>query len=131
LKVDLILLLLRLAFGGMLLFSHGLPKLLTFSERSQTFADPLGVGSTLSLVLAIFAEVFCSAGVILGVLTRWASVPVIITMLTLVFIVHAEDPWQKKELALCYLVPFLCLFIAGGGRFAVDNFFGSPSSPST
>ncbi len=120
-KVDLILLLLRLGFGGMMLFGHGLPKLLAFSEKAQTFSDPLGVGSQMSLILAIFAEVFCSAAVIFGVLTRYASIPLVVTMAVAAGLVHAEDPWQKKEAALCFLVPFVCLVIAGGGRFALDG----------
>lgn len=120
-KVDLILLLLRLAFGGMLLFGHGLPKLLTFSEKVPTFSDPLGVGSQASLILAIFAEVFCAAAVIFGVMTRYAAIPVVITMLVAVALVHADDPWQKKEAALCFLFPFICFVITGGGRFALDG----------
>lgn len=120
-KVDLILLLLRLGFGGMLLFGHGLPKLLTYAEISQTFSDPLGVGPQASLCLTIFAEVFCSAAVIFGVLTRWAAIPVVITMAVAATLVHAEDPWQNKEVALCFLTPFACLIIAGGGRFALDG----------
>lgn len=120
-KVDLILLLLRLAFGGMMLFGHGLPKLLTFAEKSQTFSDPLGVGSQMSLVMAIFAEVFCSAAVVLGVMTRYAAIPLVVTMAVAAGLVHAEDPWQKKELAICFGVAFVCLIVAGGGRFALDG----------
>lgn len=120
-KVDLILLALRLAFGGMMLFGHGLPKLLTFSEKAQTFSDPLGVGSQTSLILAIFAEVFCSAAVIFGVMTRYAAIPLVVTMAVAAGLVHADDPWQKKEAALSFLVPFACLILAGGGRFALDG----------
>lgn len=54
----------RIVFG-ILLMSHGLAKWSHFGELSTTFPDPLGVGHRTSLVLAIFAEVFCSAGFVL------------------------------------------------------------------
>jgi putative oxidoreductase len=37
------------------------------------------------------------------------------------FVVHAGDPWAKKELALLYAVPYLALLLAGGGRFALER----------
>lgn len=98
-------------------FSHGLPKLMRIGELSQSFPDPLGLGSTLSVGLAIFAELFCSLAVMLGIGTRLAAVPVIITMLVAAFIIHAADPWAKKELALLYAVIFTTLFFTGAGRF--------------
>ena len=120
-RLDLVLLTLRVALGCMMLFGHGLPKLLSFSEKATTFPDPFGFGSMPSLALAVFAEVFCAAGVVLGVMTRWAAIPIAITMATAATIIHANDPWGKKELALVYLVGFLCLIVAGGGRFALDT----------
>lgn len=121
LKLDIVLLTLRVVFGGMLLFAHGLPKLLSWSDKAETFADPLGVGPAVSLGLAVFAEVFCAAGVMLGVMTRWAAIPCAFTMVVAATVVHAADPWGKKELPLLFLTVFVCLIIAGGGRFALDS----------
>jgi putative oxidoreductase len=70
--------------------------------------------------LTIFAEVFCSIAIILGLATRLVAIPLIITMSVAVFIIHADDPWQKKEFALLYLVPFLTLVFTGAGRFSLD-----------
>jgi putative oxidoreductase len=117
---DIGLLLLRVATGA-LLVSHGIPKLLNFSERAGVFADPIGLGSELSLAMAIFAEVFCSLAVMLGFMTRVATVPVIFTMLVITLIVHADDPWSKKEFALLYAVPFLTILLTGPGRFSLDH----------
>jgi putative oxidoreductase len=114
------LLLLRLGAGGMLLAGHGWEKLVSFPDKSAAFPDPLGVGSPLSLSLAVFAEVACSLLVVLGVRTRLAAVPPLVTMLVAAFVVHAGDPWAKKELALLYALPFLTLVIVGGGRYSVD-----------
>ncbi len=119
-RPDEALLLLRLAVGlGML--THGWPKLMKYSEMSQGFPDPLGVGSSLSLTLAIFAELGCSLMLILGFLTPLAAVPLAITMAVAFFIVHAEDPWQRKELAALYLSIYAVLLVSGPGRYSLDH----------
>lgn len=117
---DIGLLVLRLTAAGMMLFGHGFDKLVNFSAKAEHFADPLGLGMTTSLVLAVFAEFFCSVAILFGFLTRYATIPLIITMLVAAFIVHGDDPWSKKEFALVYLVPFLTLLFSGAGRYSVD-----------
>jgi putative oxidoreductase len=119
------LLFLRLAVGSMMLLSHGWGKLIHFGEKAgvfpdPVFPDPIGLGSQISLSLTIFAEVFCSIAIILGLATRLVAIPLIITMSVAVFIIHADDPWQKKEFALLYLVPYLTLVFTGAGRFSLD-----------
>ena len=51
-----ILLIARIVFG-ILLMNHGIQKWTNFQELSAVFPDPLGVGSPLSLGLAIFGEI--------------------------------------------------------------------------
>jgi len=115
------LLFLRVTAGGMMLFGHGWAKLTGFSELAANFPDPLGLGSTtVSLGLAVFAEAFCAAAVVVGVATRWVSIPLVITMLVAAFVVHSDDPWAKKELALVYAAPFLTLVFTGPGKFSFD-----------
>ena len=117
------LLLLRVIPGAFLIAFHGWGKLAHFSENAAEFPDPLGVGSTVSLTLAVFAEVVCSALVVLGAATRFAAVPIVIMLLVAATIIHADDPWQKKEFALMYAVPFLTLIFTGPGRYSVDHWF--------
>jgi putative oxidoreductase len=117
---DLGLLLLRTLMGSTMALSHGLPKLLSFGEKAATFSDPLGVGSTASLTLAIFGELVCSLAVVLGLFTRLSAIPVVFTMLVAAIVVHAGDPWAKKEFALIFAVPFFVLVFTGPGRFSVD-----------
>ena len=38
---------------GITMLTHGLAKLTSFSELSATFPDPIGLGSTLSLILIV------------------------------------------------------------------------------
>lgn len=112
-------LLLRLMFGGMML-THGIPKLLGFAEEMDSFPDPIGLGSPVALALAVFAEVGCAVLVVAGAFTRLAVVPLIVTMAVAAFIVHADDPLGRKELALVYLVAYLAIGFLGAGRFSID-----------
>lgn len=120
-KNDIGLLILRVGLGAFILIGHGWGKLAGFGELAGNFPDPIGLGSTASLVLAIFAEVLCALLIIIGLGTRFAAAPLLVTMLVAAFVVHADDPWNKKEFALLYAIPFLTLLFTGGGRFALDG----------
>lgn len=132
------LLIIRLGIGGYML-THGWGKLqMLMAGNADQFADPLGIGSTVSLILVIFAELVCAALVMAGVLTRLACVPLVFTMLVAAFVAHGNDPWTmaegrrlfladeatswaSKQPALMYMVVFLGLIFTGAGRFAVDS----------
>jgi putative oxidoreductase len=112
---------LRVSAGGTLFWQHGWPKLMSFSERTESFADPFGLGSTFSLILILLAEVVCSALVVLGLWTRVAVIPLIIAMAVIVFMVKGDAAFAEKELALVYLFAFVTILFTGSGRFAVDR----------
>ena len=114
------LLVLRVGVGASMMLGHGWGKLSSFGTMSAKFADPYGLGATVSLALAVFAEFFCSLLVVTGTFTRLATIPLIVTMLTAFLLIHGADPFPRKELALMYLVPFVTLFVTGPGRFSVD-----------
>ena len=118
---DIALLILRLALGGSMLMAHGLGKFQSFAEQSAQFPDPFGMGSSLSMGLAVFAEMFCAILIILGALTRVAAIPLIVTMAVAFFIIHGADAWNVKELAFVYLAGFTALFCLGAGRISVDG----------
>lgn len=116
---SLFLLVLRIFFG-LLLMNHGIQKWGGFHELSATFPDPMGVGSPLSLGLAIFGELICSMAFIIGLLYRLAMIPMIFTMGMAFFVIHGNDAFAAKELALIYLVVFILMYISGPGKFSVD-----------
>lgn len=118
--ISVILLIVRVVFGVMLM-NHGIDKWANYQELSAVFPDPLGIGSPLSLGLAIFGELACSMAFIIGFLYRLAMIPMIFTMCVVFFIVHADDPFAVKELAFVYLVVFVLMYIVGPGKFAVDR----------
>lgn len=55
--MSLLILALRILFG-VLLMSHGVQKWANYDVMSGSFPDPLGIGSQLSLVLAILVKWF-------------------------------------------------------------------------
>ncbi|TVR44797.1 MAG: DoxX family protein [Planctomycetota bacterium] len=109
--------LLRLWFGGAMLVSHGWGKIARFQEDPSAFRDPIGLGSELSLLLVIFAEVICAALVVLGLATRLALLPLIFTMIIAGFVVN----WFHLS-ATSYLVAYLVLLMLGPGRWSLDFF---------
>lgn len=114
------ILFLRLFAGGMML-THGLAKLSAFSELSLVFPDPMGVGSTVSLILIICAEVGCSLLLILGLLIRLATLPLMFGMLMAFFVIHGADPFEVRELALLYFAMFVVLLWTGAGKYSLDE----------
>jgi len=120
--LHIILLFIRMGVGFAML-SHGMSKFTKFfADGPIEFADPLGVGVQLSLGLTVFAELFCSIFIILGLWTRLAVFPLIITMLVIILIVHPGDGLKKQELPLMYLLIYLLLLVAGSGKYSVDRF---------
>jgi putative oxidoreductase len=118
---DLGLLAIRLLSGGMML-THGIPKFdRLFGEGPVKFADPVGLGPEISLGMVLFAEVGCSLLVMLGFKTRWATLPLLFTMLMAAFYAHGNDPFSDKELSLLFFTLFLSILISGGGRFSLDH----------
>jgi len=120
------LLILRVGFG-LFMASHGWGKLqMLLAGESENFADPIGVGKWLSLALAVFAEFVCAILIVIGLGTRLASIPLIVTMAVAAFVVHANDPLTmgtgaSKEPALLFLIPFVTLFFTGAGKLSMDG----------
>ncbi len=110
----------RVTVALIMLFSHGLGKLLGFSEIAPHFPNPLGLGSTLSLALVTGAEFFGSILLALGLLTRWSAFSLFFTMMVAAFITHLSDPFKDKELAILYGLFFLLFTIVGGGKYSLD-----------
>jgi putative oxidoreductase len=113
------MLLLRVGMG-VLLFPHGYRKLVEFSARKDTFMNFLGLGSTTSLILIIFAEVVCSVLIVLGLFTRFAAIPPLIGMLVVVFVSYNGDVFGKGELAALYAVGYTVLLLVGPGKASMD-----------
>lgn len=118
--LNLVVLILRLTVAVFML-THGFPKLTRLLAGGEIkFADPIGLGATLSFILAIFAEFVCSILIGIGLKTRLASIPLIFTMFVIAFIVKGADPMKDKETVILYMVIYLTLLILGSGKFSLD-----------
>ena len=114
------LLLTRVAIA-ILMLVHGIPKMgMLFSGDTVLFPSVFGFSPALSLGLTVFAEVICSVFILAGFGTRLAVVPLIVTMLIAVLVIHGNDPFSNKELALHYFVTYFVLLIAGSGKYSLD-----------
>ena len=117
-------LVLRLTFGLLLCINHGFEKLLHFSKLEYTFADPFHIGHRWTLVCSIFAEVFCSLLLTLGLFTRIAALILVINMSVAAFIIHKGQSLSIHEPALLYLSGFFAILMVGPGRISVDGMMG-------
>jgi len=59
--------------------------------------------------------------VIVGYKTKIATLFPLITMLVAAFVVHASDPFGKKEMAVLYAICFLVIAISGAGKISLDK----------
>lgn len=130
---DWTLLLIRLFSGLGMFILHGVRKWdrLFTGDGSIQFADPLGLGSELTLYIAIFAEIICALLIVLGFRTRLLVIPLILTMLVIIFRVHFGDPLSEQETPILYLLSYLVLFVWGGGKYSLDHLFFANSSPTS
>lgn len=115
---DIALLLLRIGFG-ILMLPHGWAKLMKFETLQHEFMNFMGLGSTVSLSLVLFAEILCSVLLIIGAFTRWATIPLIITAL----VILSKHDWAffgKAELGTAYLLAYVVILLAGPGKYSLD-----------
>ena len=117
---DLGLLIFRVGVSALML-THGYGKFLRLFTDPTDFGDPIGVGPTNSLILAVIGEFIAPLFIIVGYKTKLAAIPAFITMMVAAFIVHADDPIGTKEKALFYAVSFLAIAIAGAGKYSIDR----------
>ena len=115
---SLLLLCLRLLFGIMLML-HGLEKVYNYTELCFVFPDPVHIGSDISLLFVIFAEILCSIFFIIGALYRIMMIPMVIIMLVAFFHIHGGSI-VEGELAFIYLLMFILMYISGPGQYSID-----------
>jgi putative oxidoreductase len=142
-------LLIRLAVGGVFLF-EGIQKFLFPMEMGPGLFAKLGIPAPgLLAPLAGLIEVVCGALLIVGFLTRVATIPLIITMLIAIFslgghIYKASGFWaMAHETRTDYAMLLGCLFLlaVGAGPISIDRMLrtdiverqmeSSPNPPQT
>lgn len=118
---DVALLMVRIVIA-LLLVTHGFPKLQKLlADEPVQFVSIFGMSEQASLSMAMFAEFFCALLVLVGFATRIATIPVIATMVVIVFHIHSDDPLPRKELPILYLMSYGFILLMGAGKYSIDN----------
>lgn len=113
---------LRIFTGVSLALAHGFGKLPPGEQLVGGVASLGFPAPALFAWAAALAEFLGGVFLALGLFTRISSFFVAFTMLTAAFGVHLNDPYQKKELALFYLVVALCFMLKGASDWSIDAF---------
>ncbi len=130
---DFGLLLIRLILGLLMAF-YGYEKFIHFNEMaaSDFWANNvsfIGMKGATPLAFTIFAELFCSLFLILGVFTRF-SLLVLMFCMGYIFMVifpmsildKGDNGYQFND-AFVYFIIYLGLFFTGPGKYSLDNKF--------
>lgn len=123
-KIDLGKLLLRIGIGGLMLF-HGIAKLMHGFQGIKDLLIAKGLPEFL-WIGALLGEVFAPICMLLGVMTRFSSVLVAITMIFAMYLVFGtgalvigKNGIPVAELNILFLFSALALAFIGGGRYAL------------
>ena len=105
--------------AGYLFLASGVNKL--FSDPTELGVSlPIAIGAALSLT-----EFLGGAALIVGLLTRWVSVPLALLMLANLLVFHPPDAVFEEdkgyEYALLRLAASVALALCGSGKVALDN----------
>ena len=114
------LLILRVGFS-IGLMTHGYGKFLKVINGNFKFSDPLGIGTSFSLILASFGEFIAPVFIIIGWKTRLFTIFPTLTMLVAFTIAHDGDPFSRKEKSLMYLIAFIVIYFTGPGKYSLDK----------
>ena len=117
--INLAILIVRV-FTSIMMLTHGGPKFMKLLDGNLKFGDPIGLGSELSFILVVFAEFFCSILIIIGLGTRLAIFPLLITMLVALLIRHGADPVFDHLNIVAYIAAYIIFFFTGSGKYSLD-----------
>lgn len=120
---NIALLFLRAGLGAVMI-PRGYQKLIHFSDMRTRFLNFLGLGSTVSLSLAIFAETACALLLVLGLFTRFAALALVILTAVIVFKVNNGDVLGKAKDVLPLFLGFCTILLVGGGKYSIEGAMG-------
>ncbi|MEA5672378.1 DoxX family protein [Pseudomonas sp. MH2] len=118
---------------GIVMFTHGLPKLLGDSHGSM--ADPMAssthlIGNVMGLpfaaelaFLVMLLETVGALMLVVGVLTRPVALAMAAEMVGISYALGPTWPWVDRGIEYPVILGSLALYVAirGGGRFALDH----------
>lgn len=118
-------------FVGVMFFQFGIRQLLNFQSVVQTFPSVMGMGNEVSLIVMIVIELLCSLLIMVGFMTRLATIPPIITMIIaehyiLTTLIHTPPysilDTQPGYLPVMFIGIYCFILLAGPGKISLDYF---------
>lgn len=112
---------------GIVFLAHGLQKFFEMGlEGVSGFFGSVGIPAPfVAAALVTAVETFCGLALILGFYTRWAVIPLALTMLVAILTVHLPKGFFVAqggyELALLLLGANIALGLLGSGAFSLDE----------
>jgi putative oxidoreductase len=117
---DIGLLFARITGSLLLLHVHGIPKIMHYQNELAHIDDPLGMGHTLTLLCALFAEVVCPVFIAIGLFTRLAALPVVFLLAVSMVLVHPDWSIEQGQFGWLLVIVFGTIALSGAGRYSVD-----------
>ena len=107
------------------------------SGVNKLFSDPTELGVSLPIAISVAAlsltELLGGAALLVGLLTRWVSVPLALLMLADILVFHPPDAVFEQdkgyEYALLRLAASVALALCGSGKVALDNILATRRGP--
>ncbi len=125
---DFALLIFRVAIALQLVFAHGLKKIGIGVESVEIIPNPIGLPDSINQSFAVGANIIMPLFIIIGLFTRFATIPILCITLTGYFLVHRNDPIAMKDIPFMYSICFLYLLVTGAGKYSLDYYFFKKSS---
>jgi len=112
----------RIAISCELIYAHGLKKIAIGTALAEVVPNPLGLPDVLNQAFATTANLVMPIFIILGLMTRIATLPILAVTLTGYFVLHFNDPALVKDVPLMYSLCFLLLCFVGAGKYSLDHY---------
>lgn len=119
-------------FVGIMFMQFGIRHLVHFTEMSSDFPTILGLSSPTCLTLMIVIELVCSLLIMVGFLTRIATIPAAASMIAAEYYIlhdllvgtsiYGIDSTQPGYLPIMFIGIFLFILLAGPGKISLDYF---------
>lgn len=116
-------------FTGVMFMQFGIRQIAQFNELALSFPSVFGMGAEVSLLVMILIEIICSTLIILGLFTRFAIIPPMVSMviaecvLVQELMAQTNVTFQSSQiifLPIMFIGIFLFMMLAGPGKISLD-----------
>lgn len=119
-------------FVGVMFMQFGIRHLVNYNILRADFPSVLGLDPECCLVLMIITELVCSLLIMVGFLTRLATIPPIVSMIAAEYYilhdmlphisVYGIDSTQPGYLPIMFIGIYMFILLAGPGKISLDYF---------